>query len=165
MKHIIIAMIMLLPVFAGAQVPDTVRHRPVDLKEISATPAGVKTYLLVPVDSVARQQASTAQQAANSAFALASPPPIDIYDNTYTLQPSDNGKTLYVRVTCTITCPALPADFKCKIVRVGTASSAVVTINGAASVYGYKRLLQPEASVEIFYDSSQKAHMDGRLSK
>ena len=93
------------------------------------------------------------------------PPGKAIYDNTYTLTEADNGGVLYVYVTCTISCPLLFKDFSCKIIRMGTSSSATVTITGAKSVYGYRRLLIPYADAAINYVTNSLPILTGRISK
>jgi len=93
------------------------------------------------------------------------PVPRVIWDNAYTLTESDNGAVLAFPTTATITCPTLFAGFKVKIIRTGASSSAVVTINGASSVYGYKRLTLQFADCEINYITNSQPILTGRISK
>jgi hypothetical protein len=93
------------------------------------------------------------------------PVPRVIWDNAYTLTESDNGAVLAFPTTATITCPTLFAGFKVKIIRTGSAASAVVTINGASSVYGYKRLTLQFADADINYITNSQAILTGRISK
>lgn len=201
MKKLFIAL-LLLPVFATAQIPDSVQLRSKDLQ-----PAGNKLFTLVPVDDDARAAAQAAKQTADGAVSVNNsqasainsltattnslttvvtsqgtaitdlqsqvlglqigdkPLPKKIYDNSYTLTEDDNGRVLYVYVTCVITCPTLFEGFSCKIIRRGAPSSAVVTINGAASVYGYKRLTLQNAEAYVDYESNAQPVLTGRLSK
>ena len=105
------------------------------------------------------------QTTINGLQVVVPPPGKAIYDNTYTLTDADNGGVLYVYVTCTISCPLLFKDFSCKIIRMGTASSATVTITGAQSVYGYRRLLIPYADAAINYATNSLPILTGRISK
>lgn len=93
------------------------------------------------------------------------PVPRVIWDNAYILTESDNGAVLAFPTTSTITCPALFAGFKVKIIRTGAPSSAVVTINGASSVYGYKRLTLQYADADINYITNSQPILTGRISK
>lgn len=93
------------------------------------------------------------------------PVPRVIWDNAYTLTEADNGAVLYFPTTATVTCPPLFAGFKVKIIRTGSGASAVVTINGANSVYGYKRLTLQYADGDINYITNSQAILTGRISK
>ena len=93
------------------------------------------------------------------------PVPRVIWDNAYTLTEADNGAVLYFTTTATVTCPPLFAGFKVKIIRTGSGASAVVTINGANSVYGYKRLTLQYADGDINYITNSQAILTGRISK
>lgn len=111
-------------------------------------------------------QSITALQTQVAGINIVTPPvPRVIWDNAYILTESDNGAVLAFPTTSTITCPALFAGFKVKIIRTGAPSSAVVTINGASSVYGYKRLTLQYADADINYITNSQPILTGRISK
>ena len=111
-------------------------------------------------------QSITALQTQVAGITIVTPPvPRVILDNAYTLTEADNGSVLVFPATATVTCPPLFAGFKVKIIRTGSAASAVVTINGANSVYGYKRLTIQYADGDINYITNSQPILTGRISK
>lgn len=156
---------------------DTLAISPVFINQVNkatadistvGTQVGTLTTTVNSLNAITTQQGVAIQglQTTINGIQVVVPPlPKQVYDNTYTLTEADNGGTIYVYVTCTVTCPPLFAGFKCRIIRMGAASSAVVTINGANSVYGYRRLLLQYAEADIQYVTNSQAILTGRISK
>lgn len=87
---------------------------------------------------------------------------VDVYDNSYTLKESDNGKTLFIHVTCTVQCPDLSAGFTCRIIRWGTGE---VRVSGAKSPSGLNRINGQFRTAHVYYRTTTDRAVTGELTR